>query len=231
MANGGDGFDSGRCSSVAAVDGYEHDDDGEVEDCVDLEPFFFDEAEAIADHERQTRREQEEAHKKELRVSAAKANKAVRDAIRDYDPKQGGEYYNRFFLADFSVFDINEEFVKDAVEATLAIEVLQGEFYGKITACTSSIPSSSILLHDSSKVAGNCAMICGGKRVIKLLRRVVAVCLKEKLQVTPVAQIGTDVQCEGTIAFTPSLHGGDKGEISVGATKMVVEVTWSVIDI
>ncbi|KAK3140961.1 hypothetical protein QOZ80_5AG0408260 [Eleusine coracana subsp. coracana] len=129
---------------------------------------------------------------------------------------------SKLLATRLSTVEVTYAVVKDAVEATLAIEVLQGEFCGKITACTSSIPSSSILLHDSSKVAGNCVMICGGKRVIKLLRRVVAVCLKEKLQVTVVAKIGSDVLCEGTIAFTPGLNGGGKGEISVGATKMVV---------
>ncbi|KAK3158314.1 hypothetical protein QOZ80_2AG0135520 [Eleusine coracana subsp. coracana] len=370
VANGGGCLGSGRSSPDPVSKGHDHDE----EECADLEPFFFDEAEAIADNERRMQREQEEARKLELRILAANVNKAVRDKIRDDDPKQGGAYYNRFFLADFSTFDIDEEsplepmrytdrvykkdeprwpllavdflsvkivsldvdfpihvygtviardsldckciylfqrdedncqlinsecesliltgpkrglvlvgdayvetdlkikdhqrhevkelskgvfgipgiagrqldkckieskllatrlstvevmyaVVKDAVEATIAIEVLQGDFYGKITACTSSI-QSSIVLHDS-EVSG--VMTCDGKRVIQLLRRVVAVCLKEKLNVTVVAQTG-DVECKNTVDFTPSLCGRGKGEITVGATKMLVEVTWSVLD-
>ena len=38
--------------------------------------------------------------------------------------------------------------VKRAIEATIAIEVLQGRFSGLITACTTSI-KNSIVLHDS----------------------------------------------------------------------------------
>ncbi|TVU43143.1 hypothetical protein EJB05_09585 [Eragrostis curvula] len=370
---GGGGLTLGNGGGVSVANGnclsnggdfsvVEDDEEGEY---ADLEPFFFDEAEAVADHERQMRREQEAARKQEQRVLAAKMNKAVIDAITDYDPKQGGMYYNRFSLANFSYFNIDEEsplepmrysdkiynegdqhwpffavdflsvkiisldidfpihvygtviardsldskcvylfqrdkehsqlinskdeslfltgpkrglvLVADAyietdlktkdhhgqevkelskglcsvrgiasrdldkckiesellatrlstveVEATLAIDVLQGEFYGKITARTSSIPSS-ILLHDS-KVVG--VMTCDGKRVVQLSRRVVAVCLKDKLEVTAVAQTG-DVECEGTIALTPALSGRVEGELAVGSTKMVVMVTWSVLD-
>ncbi|KAK3143895.1 hypothetical protein QOZ80_4AG0306350 [Eleusine coracana subsp. coracana] len=247
--------------SVKGPDHYE-------EECSDLEPFFFDEAEVVADHERRVRREQEEA---QLRVLAAKAHKDVEDAIWDYDPKQGGLHYNRLHHHDFTVFDLNEEsplepmrytdkrgkdhcqfinsedesliltgpkrgllllddayievdlkikghegqedkelskgilsirgiasrvldnceveseslasrlstvevvyaVVKDAVEATIEIEVLQGEFYGMITACTTSI-SNCIMLHDS-KLDG--VMTCNGKKVVQLLRRVVAIVL------------------------------------------------------
>ncbi|RLM78408.1 hypothetical protein C2845_PM12G02210 [Panicum miliaceum] len=79
------------------------------EHCPGLEPFFFDEAEAVADHERRMRREQEEAQKKEQRVQAANADKLAMAKILDYDPKQGGKYYNRFPFADFSKFNIDEE--------------------------------------------------------------------------------------------------------------------------
>ncbi|CAN6277407.1 unnamed protein product [Urochloa humidicola] len=54
-------------------------------------------------------REQEEARKEERRVCAENVNKAVTNRILDYDIKQGGEYYNRFYFADFSKFDLDEE--------------------------------------------------------------------------------------------------------------------------
>lgn len=76
--------------------------------CPDLEPFFFDEAEAVADHKRRLQRQQEEAHKEEQRVQAVNADRLARANILDYDPKQDGEYYNRFYLADFSTFDLDD---------------------------------------------------------------------------------------------------------------------------
>lgn len=56
MPNGNGGLGSGGCSYVPVVE--EYDDE---EECAGLEPFFFDEAEAVADHERRMRREQEAA--------------------------------------------------------------------------------------------------------------------------------------------------------------------------
>ncbi|TKW24725.1 hypothetical protein SEVIR_3G068500v4 [Setaria viridis] len=81
----------------------EHDDE---EECADLEPFFYDEAEAVADHERRKQREQKAARKEERRVWAVKAHNAVMDSILDSDPKQHGRYYNRFQFTDF---DLDEE--------------------------------------------------------------------------------------------------------------------------
>lgn len=74
-----------------------------------MEPFFFEEAEAVADHERRMRREQEEARKEEQRLRAVKAHWSTLAKISDYDPKQGVQYYNRYNFADFSRFDIDEE--------------------------------------------------------------------------------------------------------------------------
>jgi hypothetical protein len=50
------------------------------------------------------------------------------------------------------VLDVAFVVVKHAVEATIAIEVLEGQFVGKITACTTTI-KNCLVLHDS-KVAG-----------------------------------------------------------------------------
>ncbi|KAJ1296460.1 hypothetical protein BS78_01G302300, partial [Paspalum vaginatum] len=114
--------------------------------------------------------------------------------------------------------------VQRAIEATFAIEVLQGIFYGEITACTTSIPDS-IVLYDSKLVGdGNV------RGVIQLLRHVVAVGLKEKLILTITAWTG-DGKAKSTtnISFTPRLNDGDKKEITCGSIKMCVKVTWSII--
>ncbi|KAG0520217.1 hypothetical protein BDA96_08G054500 [Sorghum bicolor] len=109
MASGGGGGGGGV--SVAPGGSGLGYDVGEV--WGDLEPFFFDEAEAVADHERRMRREEEEAQKAAQRLQDAiarkSANKAALAKISDYDPKQDGKYFNRFHFADFSKFDLDEE--------------------------------------------------------------------------------------------------------------------------
>ncbi|OEL23318.1 hypothetical protein BAE44_0015661 [Dichanthelium oligosanthes] len=116
--------------------------------------------------------------------------------------------------------------VKHAVEATFAIEVLRGRFYGEITACTTSI-RKSIVLHDS-RVAGP-PMAGNGEGVIQLLRNVVAVCLKEKLIVAIAARTGDGKTKSITIRFTPGVNGGYEKEMTSGSVKKRVKVTWSII--
>lgn len=111
--------------------------------------------------------------------------------------------------------------VKCAIEATIAVEVLQGRFSGSITACTTSI-RNSIILHDSKLVK---VMSGNAKGAIQLLRRVVAVCWKEKLIVNFAARNGD----KSTIKFTPRVNGGDEDEVTCGSIKMRVKVTWSII--
>jgi hypothetical protein len=115
--------------------------------------------------------------------------------------------------------------VKNAVEATFAIEVLQGRLHGEITACTTSI-RDRIVLYDS-KVAE--PMTGNGKGIIQMLRNVVAVCLKEKLIVTITARNGDGKAKITTIKFTPGVNGGGEKEITSGSIKMCVKVTWSII--
>nr|CAB3499535.1 unnamed protein product [Digitaria exilis] len=90
--------------------------------------------------------------------------------------------------------------VKRAVEATISTEVLQGEFYGEITACTTSI-QKSIVLHDFKRAG---MMTCYGTGPIQLLRPIVAVSLKEKLEVSAQTDFGKP-KC--TIVFTVYSEG------------------------
>jgi hypothetical protein len=106
--------------------------------------------------------------------------------------------------------------VKQAVEATIEIEVTGGEFYGKITACISIIPNHLVLR--DSKLVG--VMNGNGKGVIQLSRPVVCVCLEKLFVTIVVAQ---------TIDFTPEISGRVGIEISVGVTKMLAKVAWSLI--
>ncbi|WVZ59426.1 LOW QUALITY PROTEIN: hypothetical protein U9M48_009571, partial [Paspalum notatum var. saurae] len=351
----------------------------------DLEPFFFDEAAALADHKRRVQREQEEAHKKQLLEARRAAERAALDRIYDYDPKLGRPYYTRIEFVDLATFDLDEEsplgpmreteasidvqgtvcreedgkeefvpcssanvfsvkiissdvgfpidvygsviardildlkyvylfrcdrdhsqliLTKDesliltgpkrglalayqiyfefdlkikgdtrqrdkplskgyitlygvslicqdemAVEtdiidsrlsdvaityavvkraATFAAEVVQGSFYGEIAARTTSI-RDSIVLYDSKQVTEAMDGNASGRGVIQLMRRVVAVGLKEKLIVTVAARTGDGKTKSMTIRFTPGASGGDEKEISCGFMKMRLNVTWSII--
>ncbi|KAJ1261097.1 hypothetical protein BS78_09G002100 [Paspalum vaginatum] len=92
-----------------------------------------------------------------------------------------------------STVDVTYDVIFRALEASIAVRVIQGEFYGSMEAHTSS-SSRRILLYDSSKVAGGS---CHG--VIQLLRTAVSVSVKDKLIILAKNDAGAcrDVQ------FTP----------------------------
>ncbi|WVZ77558.1 hypothetical protein U9M48_025412 [Paspalum notatum var. saurae] len=131
-----------------------------------------------------------------------------------------------------STVDVKYGVVKDAVEATISIKILAGEFFGKITACSNTI-KESLVLHDS-----RLAHITSGEKlapvVVPLLRSVVAVYVKDKLLLSITAhtedgEINTE-DGEITRDIDPKVNGSAQYEISVGTTTMLVEVVWSIID-
>ncbi|WVZ88351.1 hypothetical protein U9M48_034882 [Paspalum notatum var. saurae] len=112
--------------------------------------------------------------------------------------------------------------MKDAVEGTIAVEVLEGDFNGKITAKTTSI-INTLVLYDSLVVGP----IGDGVGAIKLMRPVVSVYVKDKL----ITEVHTsDVKSKQTIVFTPKINGRQDEVIIVGVNRMHVKVTWSVMD-
>jgi hypothetical protein len=117
--------------------------------------------------------------------------------------------------------DVTYAVVPRAVEATIAIEVVQGDFYGQITAHTTSVQNTLLLYN--TRVAG-----CMSNGVIGLTRPVMLVNVKEKLVIVAQADDGKD---ECTISFTSDLNGFDEDDITLGATKMHVKVTWSIVDL
>jgi CDP-glycerol glycerophosphotransferase (TagB/SpsB family) len=78
-----------------------------------LKPFFYNEAKskrwAAEEMERQRRNKEEKEQKDVEKERRAKAHKQVRDSIIEYNPKMDCKVFTRFFLRDFSVFDINEK--------------------------------------------------------------------------------------------------------------------------
>jgi hypothetical protein len=122
-----------------------------------------------------------------------------------------------------STIDVMYGVVKDAVEGTIAIEVLHGDFNGKITAQTTSI-LNNIVLYDSQVVG---RMNGDGIGVIKLLQSIICVYVKDMLMI--VVQT-SGVKTKQTIEFTPKINGREEEDIIVGITKMRVKVAWSIMD-
>ena len=101
------GFGGGDRRPIMASE-WSSDDDFEVDG---LEPFCYDEAHwvasALEERERVRRKEEETERKEEERERRAEAHQKVKDSIIEYDPKVDRMVYTRFFLRDFSVFDID----------------------------------------------------------------------------------------------------------------------------
>ncbi|GJM94317.1 hypothetical protein PR202_ga10955 [Eleusine coracana subsp. coracana] len=121
-----------------------------------------------------------------------------------------------------STVDVTYAVLPLAVEATIAMEVVQGDFYGEITAHTTTVHNRLLLYN--TKVTGCCVSNDG---FIPLIRPVMSVCVKEMLVIVAKTDDGKN---EHTISFTPHLNSYDEDDITVGATQMHVKVTWSIVD-
>ncbi|CAL5097440.1 unnamed protein product [Urochloa decumbens] len=131
------------------------------------------------------------------------------------------KFESKSLATRLSTVDVNYAVVKGAVEATIAFEVLEGDFVGKITAHTTGI-KKSVVLYDS-KVAGD------GHGALQVMRPVVSVHVKVKLVI--VAKTGDGGESDRRIvAFTTRVKGRDEEVIDVGAAKMSVKVAWSIMD-
>ncbi|CAN6269454.1 unnamed protein product [Urochloa humidicola] len=121
-----------------------------------------------------------------------------------------------------STVEVKYTTVRKAVEATVEICVRQGYFCGKISAHTSSIPDEIVLY----KGEEGGVMTSDGTTNIQLWRRVVAVCLMDKLIVTISARGATEM----SIKFSPALSGSTSTVYESPLGEYLVNVTWSVID-
>ncbi|XP_062207883.1 uncharacterized protein LOC133909462 [Phragmites australis] len=128
-----------------------------------------------------------------------------------------------------SSVDLIFAYVKTALEGTVEIKILSGpeSFCGKITACTTDVPSQ-MLLYDSD-VDG--AVTVGDDRVIKLLRRVVSVSADQMLLLDFSAGSGDGNAniSHRRCMFTPLMKGADRDEITCGLYKLRVKVVWSTL--
>ncbi|KQK08032.1 hypothetical protein BRADI_2g39111v3 [Brachypodium distachyon] len=121
-----------------------------------------------------------------------------------------------------STLDLNYTFIRNAVEGTVEIRILEGpvHFHGNILARATNVPCD-ILLHDS-KLSG--VLTAGDNGVLQTARRVVGVSVDEMLLLTFVAApVGVT-----TVEFTPRRNYYDEKKIICGNYKMLVKVTWSI---
>lgn len=118
-----------------------------------------------------------------------------------------------------SIVDVEYAVVKRAVEATIAVEILEGDFVGTIIAHTTCLKTNLLLYHN--EVAGD------GHGVIQLKRPAVSVFVKELLIIAAKTEDGKSI---GRIGFTPKIKGREEDVQNVGATKMRVKVACSIMD-
>ncbi|CAM0909541.1 unnamed protein product [Alopecurus aequalis] len=138
--------------------------------------------------------------------------------------KHGVEKYT--LVSMHSTLDLSYAFVRNAVEGTVEIRILQGpvDFHGKIIASTTSVPCD-IVLHDSNV---NGLLTAGDNRVLQIAHRIVGVSVDEMLLVT-IAPEGGDEFFDDTIKFTPKLNSYNEENIVCGNYKMQVKVIWSIL--
>lgn len=110
-----------------------------------------------------------------------------------------------------------------AVEATIAIEVVEGEFCGTVTAHTTSV-RKRIVVYDSQLAAAGDGD--GRPGPVKMMRPVICVCVKDQLVIIVRAVGGK------TAVFTlpPMFSRGYAGEFELGAAKISMQVAWSIMD-
>jgi len=121
-----------------------------------------------------------------------------------------------------STVDVTYTVVDRALEGTIAVEVLQGGFHGKITAYTANM-QYKLVLYDSKEADAMTVDDCG---VLELMRPVVSVYAKDLLMIAAQTSDGKSER----IVFTPRINARDEGPLAVGATKLRVKLCWSVMD-
>ncbi|CAD6273326.1 unnamed protein product [Miscanthus lutarioriparius] len=121
-----------------------------------------------------------------------------------------------------STVDVTYTVVDRALEGTIAVEVLQGGFHGKITAYTANM-QYKLVLYDSKEADAMTVDDCG---VLELMRPVVSVYVKDLLMIAAQTSDGKSER----IVFTPRINARDERPLAVGATKLRVKLSWSVMD-
>ncbi|WVZ73513.1 hypothetical protein U9M48_021812 [Paspalum notatum var. saurae] len=132
-----------------------------------------------------------------------------------------------------STVDVRYEVVRYAREATISVEVVQGEFRGIIAAHTSSNKRRiHVLYDDTSKVTGAADggnnNSHGGRGVIQLMRPALSVSAAED-ELRILAKTAGSERYK-RLKFPSRVHSGDDGVLTLGDVIMHVKVDWSIMD-
>jgi hypothetical protein len=138
-------------------------------------------------------------------------------------PLKKGNVGSKSLATRLSRLDVLYGFVKNAVEGTVAIEVMQGNFDGTIIAHTTTTTEDCLVLYDREMYG---PLTGDAKGVIHLVRPVISVSVMDMLVIVVTTRDGS----ERGISFTPRVNGGEEDVVGVGDIKMCVRVTWSIMD-
>jgi hypothetical protein len=134
----------------------------------------------------------------------------------------GYTFQTKSLATRLSTVDVTYTVVDHALEGTIAVEVLQGGFHGKIAAYTANM-QYMLVLYDSKEADVMTVDDCG---VLELVRPVVSVYVKDLLMIAALTSDGKSER----IVFTPRINTRDECPLAVGATKLRVKLSWSVMD-
>ena len=134
----------------------------------------------------------------------------------------GYTFQTKSLATRLSTVDVTYTVVDRALEGTIAVVVLQGGFHGKIAAYTANM-KYRLVLYESKEADAMTVDDCG---VLELMRPVLSVSVKDLLVIDALTFDGEFER----IVFTPRINARDEHTFSVGATKLRVKLSWSVMN-
>jgi len=134
----------------------------------------------------------------------------------------GYTFQTKSLATRLSTVDVTYTVVDRALEGTIAVVVLQGGFHGKIAAYTANM-KYRLVLYESKEADAMTVDDCG---VLELMRPVLSVSVKDLLVIDALTFDGKFER----IVFTPRINARDEHTFAVGATKLRVKLSWSVMN-
>ncbi|KAK1691744.1 hypothetical protein QYE76_008441 [Lolium multiflorum] len=137
----------------------------------------------------------------------------------------------------FSIVKVSYATILNAVEGTFEIELLEGHFCGDIRVSIEGV-EEKILIHNSKEDG---VVTFSGDLTVITLRRVLTICLGRMLMFEFVSKGcrhcggggggNSNSTTEQRVEFAPQRRGQEETKVSCGASKLLVKVVWSMMDI
>jgi hypothetical protein len=127
--------------------------------------------------------------------------------------------------------------ILNGVEGTFEIEILEGHFCGDIRVAIQGV-EEKIVIHNSKE--DGAVTFSGDLTFITLQRRVLTICLGRMLTFEFVSKgcrhcgggVGdSNSTTEQRVEFAPQRRGEEETKVSCGASKLLVKVVWSMMEI